>query len=491
MSWTKKTLRDTVQEKLGGEMFVVVSNREPYIHRIEGEDVICQVPAGGLTVALDPVMRACGGLWVAHGVGEADKLVVDQNDHVQVPPENPGYTLRRMWLSKQEQSGYYFGFANKALWPLCHIAYTRPVFDVEQWETYKAVNAKFAQAILDEIGDRNAFVFIQDYHFAMLPRLIKRPNIRIAQFWHIPWPNPEVFQICPWATDIVDGLLGNDLLGFHTRYHCQNFLDSVNRLLEARVDYELQDVMRGGIDTKVRPFPISVDYHNIDEFASSPEVEAEMQRLVRHFGLRDKVVCMGVDRIDYTKGIPERLRAIDRLLDNHPELCEKMVYIQVSAHSRQQIAEYQKVYDEVANLTQNINWKHGIGNWKPIIQCEPNVPPLMLQALYRLANAFVVSSLHDGMNLVAKEYVSSRVNNTGALVLSQFTGSAQELSDALLVSPYDIEEMAGAIYEAIVMPEAEQKRRMERMRQHIEQHNIYLWAGRVLSSLFDFEFARE
>ena len=488
MTWTRALLRDAIRERLGDELFVVVSNREPYIHRLEGEEIVCQVPAGGLTVALDPVMRACGGLWLAHGVGEADRQVVDAQDHVQVPPDDPAYTLRRVWLTKEEEDGYYDGFSNEALWPLCHVAYTRPLFHVGDWETYRAVNEKFANAALEEVGDRNAFIFIQDYHFALLSRLLKRPNIHTAQFWHIPWPNPEAFRICPWAEPILEGLLGNDLLGFHLRYHCQNFLDTVDQMLEARVDYERFAVTRGGATTKVRPFPISVDFEEISEQAASPAVTAEMERLVRHYALHDQVVAVGVDRVDYTKGIPERLRAIDRFLERHPEFQQRFVFAQVAAPSRMRIEAYQRINDEINQLVESINWKYQVDTWKPILHLRRHVTPLTLQAWYRLAQLCVINSLHDGMNLAAKEYVASRVQEDGVLVLSQFTGAARELTEAELVNPYNVDEVAEALYRAATQPLEEQQRRMRRLRAQVHDQNIYRWAGKILSALFQFEF---
>src|SRR3990167_8048689 len=302
--WTKRTLQQTLKDRLGDVLFLVVSNREPYVHRIEGEELICERPASGLTIALDPVMRACGGLWVAHGSGNGDRQVGDANGHIPVPPDNPAYTLRRVWLTKEEEDGYYYGFSNRALWPLCHIAYTRPSFDAKEWAAYRTVNEKFARVVLEEIGDRNAFVFIQDYHFALLPRLLRRPNIRVAQFWHIPWPNPEAFRICPWKEEILHGLLGNDLLGFHIRYHCMNFLETVDRMIEARTDYEKFEIIKGGKSTRVRPFPISIDFDEASSRGQSQEVEIEMRRLRKTLGLGGQIVGLGVDRIDYTKGIP-------------------------------------------------------------------------------------------------------------------------------------------------------------------------------------------
>jgi alpha,alpha-trehalose-phosphate synthase [UDP-forming] len=488
MAWTKTQLRDMIRERLADELFVVVSNREPYIHRYDGEQILCDVPPGGLTLALDPVMRACGGLWVAHGSGSADKAVVDERDHTPVPPNDPSYTLRRVWLTEKEENGYYYGFANEGLWPMCHIAYTRPTFDASDWEHYAAVNRKFADAVLEEIGDRRAFVFIQDYHLALLSRLLKRPNILTAQFWHVPWPNREVFRICPWGEQILDGLLGNDLLGFHIQYHCQNFLETVDRTLEARIDHERYEVTRGGLTTMVRPFPISVDFDEIAGHAASPPVEEEMRKLARQHRLKGQTVALGVDRIDYTKGIPERLRSIDRFLERHPEFQEKFVFVEIGVPSRTLIPTYERLNEEIDRLVNQINWKYRTLTWKPIIFIKRGVPPVTLHAWYRLADLCLVSSLHDGMNLVAKEYIACRINDDGMLVLSQFAGAARELGDALLINPYAVDEMAERVYQGLVMPREERQRRMKRLRDQVREQNIYRWAGKILSTLFKFEF---
>ena len=355
--WTREGLHDLVKEKLAGYLFVVVSNREPYIHTFSGREIVCQVPASGLTVALDPVMQACGGIWIAHGSGDADREVVDKDNKVGIPPENPRYALKRVWLSKEDEEGYYSGFSNEALWPLCHIVYTRPVFEESDWETYKKVNETFARSVLEEVGDRKAFVFIQDYHLTLLSRLIKdkHPNIITAQFWHIPWPHREAFRICPWQEEILKGLLGNDLLGFHIRYHCNNFLDTVDRAIEAKVDWERYEVTCGGRKTAVRPFPISVDFEALAQFAQSQEVAAQMKELRERLNLDGKIVGVGFDRLDYTKGIPDRLRAVGRFLEKYPGYKEKVVFIQAGVPSRVEILEYKKLSEEIERVEEETN----------------------------------------------------------------------------------------------------------------------------------------
>jgi trehalose 6-phosphate synthase len=488
--WTREGLNDLVREKLSGYLFVVVSNREPYIHTFAGRKIVTQVPASGLTTALDPVMQVCGGTWVASGRGDADREVVDKDSKVSVPPDEPRYFLKRVWLSKEEENGYYYGFSNEALWPLCHIAYTRPEFAESDWNTYKKVNEIFAQSVLDEVGDKKAFVFIQDYHLTLLPRLIKEknPNIITAQFWHIPWPNREVFRVCPWQEEILHGLLGNNLLGFHIRYHCNNFLDTVDRAIEAKVDWERYEVTRGGKRTAVRPFPISVDFEEISNEAQKEEVATEIQRLKNTLRIEAEMVGVGLDRIDYTKGIPDRFLAVARFLEKYPEYQGQVVFIQAGVPSRIQLGAYKKLNEEIDSLVEEINCKYGKGRWKPIIYLREHLSPVTLMALRRLANFFVVSSLHDGMNLVAKEFVASRFDEDGVLILSPFTGAARELTDALLVNPYATDHFADAIKIALEMPQKERRKRMVKMREVVRENNIYKWAADIISELVKFEF---
>jgi trehalose 6-phosphate synthase len=482
MPWTRKRLEDVAQERLGGAKLIIVANREPFIHVYDGERIRCMKPASGLTTALDPVMQACSGTWVAHGSGDADREVSDQSGRIAVPPELPTYTLRRVWLSKQEQQGYYYGFANEGLWPLCHIAHTRPRFDDRDWQQYCRVNRKFADAVLEEVDDEPAVVFVQDYHFALLPRMLRqaRPNLVILQFWHIPWPNREVFRVCPYQEQILDGLLGNDLLSFHIRYHCNNFLETVDRGLESKVDMEEFSVTRGGKTTFIKPQPISID-PDLWTRSSAEQMKQEQARIRKRLHLGNQMVALGVDRVDYTKGIPERFRAVDRLLQLYPEWKGKFTFVQVGAPSRVYISTYRHLNEELRGLAEEINWRHGDDFWRPIIFLNEHLEPEQVQPLYRTANVCVVSSLHDGMNLVAKEYIATRSDLRGVLVLSRFTGAVHELTDALLINPFAVDDFAETLRQAFLMPPEEQEQRMRRMRQQIEDHNIYRWAGMLLS----------
>jgi trehalose 6-phosphate synthase len=488
--WTRQALHDLIADRMKDYRFIVVANREPFIHRYAGDNIEVFRPASGMATAIDPIMDASGGTWIAHGAGDADKDVVDACDRVAVPPENPTYTLRRVWLDKEQEQGFYYGLANEGLWPLCHITFTPPVFRPSDWEKYREVNRIYADAVLQEAGDTPTFVFIQDYHFCLLPRMLKDANAKliVAQFWHIPWPNREVFRVFPWKEELLDGLLGNDLLGFHIRHHCQNFLDTIDRNIEARVDMERFEVTRHGKPTLVRPFPISIDYAEHAAHAQAPEVSAAMAKWKKRLGRHAELLGVGIERLDYTKGIPQRLRAVDVLLDTHPELRKRFVFLQVCVPSRSHIPEYQRVEDEVEDLVERINFKWKERGWQPIVFVKEHQSSADMMALHRLARFCVVSSLHDGMNLVAKEFVASRADDAGALILSEFTGSARELGDALLVNPFATHEIADCMYTALTMPPEEQARRMRRMREHLERHNVYRWGGKVLSELLKFDF---
>jgi len=483
--WTRDALRQVVERVLGRRLFIVVSNREPYIHRFEGEEIVCERPVSGMVTALEPVMRVCGGVWVANGSGNADRDVVDEHDRIVVPPQRAEYSLRRVWISKRDEDDYYYGFANQALWPLCHIAYQRPIFETQDWDAYVRVNRQFADAVLDEAAGQDALVLGQDYHFALLSTFLRAANPRmlIAQFWHIPWPNRETFRVCPWGDQILEGLLGNDLLGFHIRYHCQNFLESVAASMEARVDYENSAITRAGHLTQVRPFPISLDLDALGEQAGSEEVTARVRRLRQQLGLSNQRVLLGIDRIDYTKGILERLRAVDRLLEKHPEYIGTLRFVQIGAPSRTRIPSYQALAKDIESLVEEINWKYAQARWVPIIYRDASHSTDDVLAFYRLADVCVVSALHDGMNLIAKEYVAARTEGDGVLVLSRFTGAAAELPQSLQINPYAPDEIAATLHQALCMDEAERRARMAALRATVARNNIYRWAGKIVTEL--------
>ncbi|MFO1132172.1 MAG: trehalose-6-phosphate synthase [Hyphomicrobiales bacterium] len=482
VKWSPQSLHDLLATTLPEAEIIILSNREPYIHNRSGDTVELQTPASGLVSALEPVMRACGGTWIAHGSGSADREVVDGGDRIAVPPADPAYTLRRVWVSEEEQNGYYYGFANEGLWPLCHIAFVRPIFRVEDWNHYRTINQRFAEAVAAEARTSDPVVLVQDYHFALAPHMIRKllPSATIITFWHIPWPNAETFGICPWKEEILDGMLGSSIIGFHTQFHCNNFFETVDRFIESRIDRENAAVTLGGHETRIRPYPISIEWPPA-AMAGQMDVSACSRAVRARFGLaEDARVAVGIERFDYTKGILDRMRSIDLLLTHYPEWKGRFTFLQVAAPTRSKLASYSRLQEEALALAAEINARHGADDYRPIeLVVRHHEPPEVFE-LFRAADLCVVSSLHDGMNLVAKEFVASRDDEHGVLILSTFAGASRELTEALIVNPYDTKAMAEALHAALLMPANEQAERMRLMRQQVREQNVYRWAGRML-----------
>ena len=483
--WTPERLNEEMKQVLENRVMVVVSNREPYMHIHEGNEIRCIVPASGMVTAMEPILKACGGLWIASGSGDADKETVDEFDKVAVPPYENKYMLRRVWLTKEQEDHFYYGFSNEGLWPLCHLAHTRPVFRKTDWEFYKQVNELYAAAVLQEIKDKDEpFVLVQDYHFALLPKLIKmaRPDARVAIFWHIPWPNAESFGICPWQKEILSGMLGADLIGFHTQYHCNYFLETVNSTLESRVIWENFSVKIGKHFTLVKPFPISIAFTRKDIEETIPD-EVDPPVITDSHGLPIKYIGIGVDRIDYTKGLIEKFLAIERFLEKYPEYIGQFVFVQIGAPSRSLLKSYSDIINAVEHEVTRINGKFRSKGWQPILYLKGHHSHEQIQPYYQHARFCMVTSLHDGMNLVAKEFIAARKNNDGVLILSQFAGASQELHGALIVNPYDIEQTAEAIRVSLEMPLEVQNQKMKQMRRMIMQHNVYSWGASILRTM--------
>jgi trehalose 6-phosphate synthase len=482
--WSPARLHRALHEILHGDSVVILANREPYIHeRAPDGSVRVSHPASGLVTALEPVMRACSGTWVAHGSGSADRDTVDRKAHIAVPPGEESYTLRRVWLSKEEERGYYYGFANEGLWPLCHVAHARPEFRAADWQCYRDVNLRFAEAACEEVDGNDPVVLVQDYHFALAPLQVRErlPRAAIIAFWHIPWPNAERLGICPWVRDILHGLLGSSVIGFHTQQHCNNFIDSVDRFLEARIDRERQAVVVGGRECLIRSYPISIDWPNRWAGQSPPAPECR-QRVFSELGLApDALLGVGVDRLDYTKGIEERLLAVERTLERFPHLVGRFTFAQLAAPSRTLIERYRVLGERVEALAERINQRFASGTYRPVVLLRSHHEPPEVFRFLKAADFCYVSSLHDGMNLVAKEFVAARDDERGVLVLSRFTGAARELTEALVVNPYDLEEASAAIATALAMPADQQAERMRAMRRLVSERNVYRWAGQMLA----------
>jgi trehalose 6-phosphate synthase len=480
--WTPERLKSVLNKYLEGDRIVVVANREPYIHERTPSGIRVVHPASGLVTALEPVLRACSGVWVAHGGGSADRETADAAGHVRVPPGEESYVLRRVWLDEATERGYYYGFSNEGLWPLCHVAHARPIFRDSDWKHYVEANQKFADAACDEAEIEDPIILVQDYHFALVPRMIRKrlPRATILTFWHIPWPSAERVGICPWRNEIIDGLLGSSIIGFHTQQHCNQFLDTVDAFVESRIDRERHAVVQGAHTTLVRPYPISLEWPS--RWAKeSPSIAECRRQTFEEIGMpEDGLLGIGIDRLDYTKGIEERLLTVERLLEQRPELIGRFVFAQLAAPSRTQIPRYRDLDEQVERTTNRINERFRTGTYRPIALLRAHHEPPTVYRFYRAADVCYVSSLHDGMNLVAKEFVAARDDEHGVLVLSQFTGAARELTEALIVNPYDLEEASAAIGTALTMSHAEQAVRMRSMRAVVAELNVYRWAGRML-----------
>jgi len=480
ISWTPKSLKDILNKELYGDEVIIVSNREPYIHEFKNGRPEVLFPASGVVTALEPIMKACSGTWIAHGSGGADREFVDNKDSIMVPPGENKYKLRRIWLTQEEENGYYFGFANEGLWPLCHIAHIQPVFRLEDWEMYKAVNQRFALAVKEEAKSEDPVILVQDYHFTLLPKMIKDllPKATVITFWHIPWPNPEFFGICPYREEILEGLLGSTILGFHTPFHCNNFLDTVDRYMECRVDRSSLNISYNKKITSINNYPISIEFQLGKTVTNHSEENALIKKM---YGIgEDVLIGIGVDRMDYTKGILERFLSIERFFDKYPEWKGKFSFIQIAAPTRSSIKEYQKFGNELKITAERINTKYSTKNWPAVILLAEHFNHHQVIEYYRQSTLCFVSSLHDGMNLVAKEYIAAKEKEDGVLILSQFTGAAMELPEAIIVNPYNIDQCADAIKMALDMPEAEKHGRMKSMRSYVHEFNVYRWAGRML-----------
>ena len=483
--WTRNRWRAHLTECLHGSHLLLVSHREPYLHELQDGQPRLVTPPGGLVAALDPIMRASNGIWIAHGAGNADRESADAKGRLMVPPDDPSYTLRRVWLSREEEHGYYHGFANEGLWPLCHRVHQRPVFRMRNWEYYVRINRRFAEAVLQEAGSDPAVVLVQDYQLALVPRLIKevRPDLVVGLFWYIPWPAPEAFRICPWRNALLNGMLGADLIGFHLQQYCNDFIETVDRLIDARLDWEHFSIEWRDHISRVRPFPIGVADRNKHRAPHDVVLDRHIAELRDRYSLENLQVAVGIDRIDYVKGLPERFNAVARFLESYPQYRGRFTLVQLGVPSRMHIRHYRDHLNELEALADTINWRFQTAAWKPVRFLVGQHDPATVYAFMRMADIGIVSSLHDGMNLVAKEFVAARSDLDGVLILSEFTGAARELIDALIINPYDTEQFAAAIHQALDMPANERRERMSRMRRQVEEHNVYRWAADYLTAL--------
>lgn len=478
------------------DRLIVVSNRQPYEHSRENDRLVCKRTDGGLTSALDPVLRRCGGTWIAWGSGSADRDAVGPDMSVEVPPGSRAYRLRRVWLTPDEVKDGYLGYANQVLWPLCHITLDRINYLKAFWSGYQSENVHFAEAVLDELGREPAPVWIHDFHLALLPTLVKaaHPTVPVSVFWHIPWPGPDVWRILPERREILQGLLAADRIVFQTPSYAEAFLQCAQDFLGAIIHFSRDRVLYNGHDTWVSAHPISVDYRTISGHAPSLRVdEAEMalrERFALPVGLR---LGLGVDRLDYTKGLMKRLWALDTFFSRFPEYRGKFTFLQVAVPTRGELDVYQRYRDVIRETVAEINQRYvtlftaeetGERAWIPIVFHEGRIGFDELLAMYRMADFALVSSVYDGMNLVAKEYVAAQVQERGVLLVSQMAGAAEELPGAIVINPYETEGVAEAIKGALEMPCDERRRRMRQMRCYLAAHDVHAWADCCLSDAF-------
>ena len=463
---------------------IVLANREPYRHERDTSGVLRALrSSSGVVNAVEPLLLERSGVWIAEGVGESDRVAATDRDGLAVPVEAPRYRLRRVFLEAEEQHGYYNGFSNSAVWPLCHRTAVEPTFFARDFHSYELVNRRFADAVAEEATDRAPVVFVQDYHFALAPLLIRRqlPLSRIATFWHIPWPRPETFSLCPWSRTLLEGLLGSTAIGFQTAADAQHFLAAAEALLHATVDRHAGIITFKDRCTSVGVFPASIDW--VDPPADTLSPAACRQHVLDEIGAAHATFLgVSVDRLDYTKGLEHKLLGIECLLERRPELVGRFVFAQLAQPCREGIQAYRTTRQRVRDLAARINKRFDEGGG-PIRLIEAHHLPSTVDRYFRAADVCYVGSLHDGMNLVSKEFVRARDDERGVLMLSAWAGAAQELTDALIVNPYDLEGVARTFASALTMSPAEQRTRLRRMRQHLAQATARHWAEGIVAAV--------
>lgn len=466
---------------------IVISNRQPYRHRYECNSgkrkLVVDRPTGGLVAGLDPVLQRIGGTWIAWGDGDADEAVADRHGIVEVPPDSPKYSLQHVYLDEEIVRDYYNGYANQTLWPLFHSVLGSIQIDRTYWDQYRTANEEFASTAVRHISN-DSIVWVQDYHLALAPKMLRNEvDPFLMHFWHIPWPSAEIFQICPHHQELLLGLLANDLLGFHVPRYCDNFLSCVDRFVPDAVVDRTQGIIHNenGV-TRVKSFPLGVDVRKIEEHAKNADSSASNFRQ-RHGIDTNCQIILGVDRLDYTKGIPERLASLEQLLESQPELLGSITYVQKATDSRSEVPAYQELQRTVDQTVTRINHRFETGDWKPVVLTKEFLPFDELCELYRAADVALVTPLRDGMNLVAHEYVAAQVDTEGTLVLSQFAGANDILGEhSYSVNPRDTHACAISIKRALCASKSEQRKRMHSLRNEVLKLDINRWIASILES---------
>ena len=457
----------------------MVSNREPYSHEKTKREIVCKKTVGGVVSALDPLMQKHGGAWIAWGSGSADFELCNSKNEVLVPEENPKYTLKRVALSKEEVTDYYEGFSNRVLWPLFHLFVEKMHPKEEYWDAYCKVNKKFARMAIDEINDKDDLIWIQDYHLSLVPRFIRdaRPDAKIAFFWHIPWPPWEVFGSLPQRNEVLEGLLNCDMIGFHTSSYVRNFMGCAVKKPDVKLDTKKRITTFQDNKTKIRYFPLGISYKDFASPAESKKITKKAAKLKKMHN--DRNFILGIDRLDYTKGILDRIKAFELFLEQCPEYREKVVLVQIASPSRNKIEEYCTMKKEIDEAVGSINGRFGNDGWTPLMYFSRKISQQSLLAYYNAADVGLLTPLRDGMNLIAKEFTAAK-DESGVLILSEFAGAAEELNEALIVNPFDIQATAWAIKTAIEMPAEEKKQRFQSMKKKVREHDAEWWLNNFL-----------
>lgn len=457
---------------------IIVSNRLPITAELDAAGAVqLNMASGGLANGMRPWHQGSGGLWIGWP-GDTSKFSSEQRASLARQLDERG--IAPVTLSQDHVNRYYHGFANRVLWPLFHYLIDRLPVHATGWDAYRQVNQAFADVILERYRPGDV-IWVHDYQLMLVPAMLRRrlPHARIGFFLHIPFPSFEVFRTLPWRREVLEGLLGADLIGFHTFLYVRHFLTSLAHV--DGVEADIDRVRIGDRTIRLGAFPMGIDTSTFVEQAQRPEVRAQVEALRRDAGGRK--ILLGVDRLDYTKGIPRRLQSVERLLTRNPELRDEIRYIQVAVPSRGEVDSYQRFRRFVEEMVGRINGTCGTLRSTPIHYMHQSVSTADLVAMYCAADVMLVTPLRDGMNLVAKEFIASRIDDDGVLVLSEFAGAAAELGEAVVVNPYDVDAVAEAIRRSLTMPREERHRRMRPMRRRVIEHDVHAWAKAFIQQL--------
>jgi trehalose 6-phosphate synthase len=423
-------------------------------------------------------MQECRGLWIAWGSGDSDFEVCD-SEHKVLVPKDPKFTLKRIRLNEQEVENYYRGFSNRVLWPLFHFFVEKMHLEKDYWSTYRKVNKKFADAVVEETNEDNDLIWVHDYHLSLVPKFIRdtKPNAKIAFFWHIPWPPWELFGSLPQRNELLKGLLHSDLVGFHTLSYVQNFMECACKYPGLKIDSKKGIIASSNNSTRVKQFPLGISYKDYSKLSQSENIIKKATELKKMH--KDRKLILGIDRLDYTKGILDRIKAYEYFLEQNPQFRKKVILVQIATPSRDNIEEYCTMKKEIDEAVGDINSRFGREDWTPIMYFYRKIPQESLLAYYKAADIGLLTPIRDGMNLIAKEFTAAK-DKDGVLILSEFAGASEELNEAIIVNPYDLQGTAGAIKTAVEMPLSEKIQRFQSMKNKVKKFNAQWWLNTFL-----------